>query len=175
MVSRALSGGAALNAKLSQLAEKISTASSVKVGFLENSQYPDGTPVAMIAAIQNFGAPSRGIPPRPFFTNMIIAHSDEWGDDIGELLVRTDFDAAKALTLEGQHIEGQLRESILDGDYTANSPVTNLLKDRFPLGGQTFDDVLQARKDVAEGITAPAGKPLEQSKIMLNSISSEVS
>ena len=175
MVTRALKGGAALKAKLTQLAEKVTTASQVKVGFLEGATYPDGTPVAMIAAIQQFGAPAVGIPPRPFFTNMINRHSGEWGDDIAELLRRTDYDARLTLELEGEHIEGQLRVEIDDTNSPPNSPVTNLLKQRFPMGGQTFADVLQARADVDAGVTAPAGKPLVWSGVMLKAVDSEVS
>lgn len=174
MVTRVLSGGDKLEAHLAKLAKKVTSGASVRVGFLEGATYPDGTPVAAIAAIQNFGAPRVGIPPRPFFSNMIAEHGGEWGDDIAELLRRTGFDARAALELEGEHIEGQLRDAIIDGDFQPNSPVTNLLKYRFPTGGQTFEDVLQARSDVDAGVTAPAGKPLEQSRFMLGSIDSEV-
>ena len=36
-----------------------------EVGYLPGATYPDGTPVAYIAAIQEYGSPSNGIPPRP--------------------------------------------------------------------------------------------------------------
>lgn len=169
-----MTGGAALEAKLAELSKKVSNASTVEVGFLEDATYPDGTPVALVAAANNFGAPSRGIPPRPFFTNMIKQHGGEWGDQVGELLARTGFDAQASLDLMGEHIEGQLRDSIIATSEPANSPVTNLLKQRFPMGGQTFADVLQARSDVANGATAPAGKPLVHSGFMLGSVSREV-
>ena len=57
MTSKVLSGGDALEAKLKQLAEKITKASTLEVGFKEGAVYPDskGTPVAMVAAIQEFG------------------------------------------------------------------------------------------------------------------------
>lgn len=35
-----------------------------KVGWFESAHYPDGTPVAYVAAIQEFGVPEKNIPPR---------------------------------------------------------------------------------------------------------------
>ena len=170
----AVRGGAKFDTAISALGAKLGSARKVKVGFLAGATYPDGTPVAMIAAVQNFGAPSRGIPPRPFFTNMIKEHGGEWGKDTAELLDRTGGDAKETLTLMGEHIEGQLRQSIVDTNTPPDSPVTDLLKQRFPMGGQTFADVLQARADVKAGVTAPVSKPLVQSGHLLGSVDSEV-
>ena len=38
--------------------------SEAKVGWFENAKYSDGTPVAYIASIQEFGYPEGNIPPR---------------------------------------------------------------------------------------------------------------
>lgn len=71
-----------------------------KTGFFETSKYDDGTPVAFVAAVQEFGAvinvedaaaafqggSSGGsivIPPRPFFRPTIANKSAEWGALIG--------------------------------------------------------------------------------------------
>jgi phage gpG-like protein len=167
-------GGAKLEARLRELAQNVSKATEVRVGFLEGATEENGTPVAMIAAIQNFGAPKVGIPARPFFTNMVKDNADAWGDQVGVLLNENGFDARTVLTLMGEEIKGELREAIINMNEPPNSPVTNLLKQRFPMGGQTFADVLQARADVRAGVVAPAGKPLVQSGKMLDSIGSEV-
>ena len=66
-----LKGGNKLVEKLEAFSRSIRTANRVRIGFLSNATYPNGTPVALIALIQDSGAPSRGIPPRPFFRNMI--------------------------------------------------------------------------------------------------------
>ena len=73
-----MQGGKDLEAKLRALAQKVASPATLRVGFLEGATYPDGKPVAMIAAIQDFGAPRAGIPPRPFFRNMIAAKKGEW-------------------------------------------------------------------------------------------------
>jgi hypothetical protein len=170
-----VSGGAAADKYLADLARKLGKGKTLKVGFLAGATYPDGTPVAMVAAIDNFGAPSKGIPPRPFFTNMVRDESPEWGPALGTLITQNDGDTDKALDTLGLGIVGQLQQAIVDMNEPANSPVTNLLKQRFPTGGQTFADVLQARRDVAAGAEAPAGKPLVWSGHMLNSAAHEVS
>ena len=78
-----LTGGGKLEGWLAGMARKLSRADTVRVGFLEGSTYPDGTPTALVAAVQNFGAPARGIPPRPFFSNMITKYGPGWGDQLG--------------------------------------------------------------------------------------------
>lgn len=144
-----ITGGAKLRAKLAELSKRVSRGSALKVGFLEGATYPDGTSVAMVAAVQNFGAPSRGIPPRPFFSNMVRDKQAEWGPALGRILERTDFDGERALALMGEGIAGQLRQSILD----TNSP---------PLAESTV-----ARKGF--------DKPLIDTSVMINSIDYEVS
>jgi hypothetical protein len=54
------------------------------------------------------------IPARPFFRNMIAQCSSEWGEKLGGLMTQKKYDAAKALALMGQAIEGQLRDSITE-------------------------------------------------------------
>ena len=117
-------GGGKLELALSRIARQLSNASTLRVGFLENSSYPDGKPVAMIAAVNEFGAPSRGVPPRPFFRNMIAAKSEEWPDGIAAALKANDLDAGKALDLTGHAIKGQLQESIVDFDSVPLKPAT---------------------------------------------------
>lgn len=51
-----------------------------KVGWLESATYPDGTPVAYVATIHEFGAPSQGIPPRPFMRPAVQDHGQQWLD-----------------------------------------------------------------------------------------------
>jgi hypothetical protein len=119
-----LKGGDKLEVALRAIAQKVSKPGTLRVGFLENATYPDGKPVAMIAAIQEFGAPEVNIPPRPFFRNMIAAKSDEWAPAIGHLLPQNDYDAPKVLALAGEAIKGQVQQSIRDTNSPPLSPVT---------------------------------------------------
>jgi hypothetical protein len=108
-----LSGGDKLKAALDEIARELDKGHTLRVGFLGNASYPDGTSVALVAAINEFGAPSRGQPPRPFFRRMIAAHSDEWPNAIAANLKATGYDVQATLQRIGAGIAGQLRDSIV--------------------------------------------------------------
>lgn len=122
---------------------------TVKVGFFADATYPDGTSVPMVAAINEFGAPSRGQPPRPFFRRMIAAESSGWPEAMQKNLEATNYDVSAALDRVGAGIAGQLQLSIRD-----------LVEP--PLKQSTIN---------AKGF----GKPLIDSAVLVNSCSWQVS
>jgi hypothetical protein len=132
MATRVLQGGDKLRRFLSEFSRATGRGGTLKVGFLEGAKYPDGTPVAMVAAIHNFGAPSRGIPPRPFFTNMITQHSAEWPDDIKSQLFNVvgrnyhiqRSDIVTVMNRMGALIKGQIQQSIRDTNAPPLAPAT---------------------------------------------------
>lgn len=78
----------------------------IRVGFFPEAQYPDGTPVAYVAAIHEFGAPQRSIPARPFMRPTAEQKKSEWGRQIagavrgaidGKVDVAQAFDAIGAM------------------------------------------------------------------------------
>lgn len=144
-----IKGGDKLAKKLAEIATQLKKPGTLRVGFLDGATYPDGTPVAEIAAIHNFGAPRAGIPRRPFFTNMVKKESPEWPKTMGVILKQTNYDTQRTLELMGEGIKGQLQQSIHD----TNTP---------PLAESTV-----ARKGFA--------KPLIDKSIMINSADYEVS
>ena len=95
----------------------------VEVGFFEGIKYPNGLSVAENAIIQNYGSPSRGIPPRPFFDDCLKKNESKWGKKYSELIVN-GMDSEQALNIIGELIKNDLRASILDGDWTPNAPST---------------------------------------------------
>ncbi len=109
-----VNGGDQVKQKLDDLTRSIKNATTLKVGFPEGATYPDGASLPMVAAINEFGAPSRGQPPRPFFRRMIKQHQGEWPAAIANLLKSNDYDAKKTLDQTGEAIVGQLRQSIVD-------------------------------------------------------------
>lgn len=117
-------GGEKLQRRLAEMAAKLDRPATVRVGFLEGATYPDGTPVAMVASIQEFGAPSVNIPPRPFFRGMIAAKRDEWGPAVALQLKKANYDAAVALGRVGEGIKGQLQQAIVDFSGVPLAPAT---------------------------------------------------
>lgn len=177
MATVELKGGAKLKKALKEISKKLSNASTLRVGFLENSDYPDGTPVAMVAAIQNFGAPKVGIPPRPFFSNMIKAKSPQWPEAIAKALPRTGYDAKQTLEIIGEGIVGDLKESINETFDPPLSPVTVMLRGMKSKGVKiTGRTVGEAAERVREGKTnyGASTKPLIDSGHLLNSVQKEV-
>lgn len=116
--------GSKLIAHLERITTRMGRPRKVRVGFLEGATYPNGTPVAMVAAIQDMGAPARNIPPRPFFRNMVAEKSGEWPGALRQALKAADYDSEQALGQVGEGIAGQLRQSIADFDGVPLSPKT---------------------------------------------------
>lgn len=148
MARTVLKGGAALRQKLDQIAMRLDTAGTVRIGFLEGATYSSGESVALVAAINEFGAPSRGQPPRPYFRRMIAKNESSWGRLVEQSVKLSDYNTANALGLVGMEIKGELQQSIVD------------LRDP-PLAKSTIQ-----RKG--------SDKPLIDQGVMLNSVDFEV-
>lgn len=172
-------GGLKLKEALSAIRKRVEEGRSVSVGFMSNAKYPDGTPVAMVAAIHNYGAPGAGIPARPFFSNMVADESPNWGPQLGKLLKTGGFDAVTALSQMGELIAGELRQSIIYGDWQPLSETTLMLRTMRSKGATvTGRTVGQATKAVAMGMpndrSETGAKPLVDTGHMLNSITYRV-
>ena len=106
---------------------------TIKVGFFATARYEDGTPVAAVAAINEFGAPSKGIPERPFFRRA-IKQMDSDGSlrrivGAGIDPERMELDGVVAGQI-GAHAAAQVRESITELRDPANAPATAARKRR---------------------------------------------
>lgn len=51
-----------------------------KTGYFETAKYPDGTPVALIAAVHEFGFPEGGVPARPTMRPTALALGQPGGE-----------------------------------------------------------------------------------------------
>lgn len=127
----------------------------VTAGFLDTAKYSDGTPVASVAAQNEFGNPAKNVPSRPFFRNAVKANEQKWGTAAGRLIesaIEGKIPKEQALDQLGQLIKGDIQESILDGDFES-------LK-------QSTLDARQSRKRTA-GV---ANKPLIDTGHMMRSV-----
>lgn len=137
-----------LNNVASQLDSK-----QLKVGFIDGATYPDGTPVAMVAATNEYGRPENNQPPRPFFRNAIAEHESEWTDAIARG-IRAGYPVDQVLEVVGAQIQGDVQESIAQ----LMTP---------PLAAST----IAARKSKGNNST----KPLVDTKVMIGDVNYEVS
>ena len=101
---------------------------NVEVGFFESARYPNGTPVAAVAAWNEFGTKRDGeqhVPERPFFRQAIAEMKDglvnilKAGIDPKEGVV--DRQLANRL---GAYAQGQVQKSITKLDAPPNAPAT---------------------------------------------------
>ncbi|MFM0141738.1 hypothetical protein [Paraburkholderia sp. RL18-085-BIA-A] len=174
-----MKGGEKLKAKLEEIARMAGKADKVNVGFLENSTYPDGTSVPMVAAIQEYGAPNASIPARPFFRGMIAARKGEWGPQLGKIIKAADYDSDVALGRMGENIKGQLQESIIATSDPALSPITVMLRgmrshdQALVVTGKTVGEAAQRVANDEDNYGAST-KPLIDSGHLLNSVDYEV-
>jgi hypothetical protein len=171
-------GGERIIQKLKELTERLTSAKTVRIGFLSGAKYPSGLPVAFVASVQEWGAPKVGIPPRPFFRTMIAKHKDEWPEAVADLLKENDYDAQRTLELTGEAIAGQLRQSIIDTNSPPLSPTTLMLRKMFGNHPEKIRgrDVVEARHRVAAGesYAGVSTKPLVLTGHLLSSVDFEV-
>ena len=106
-------GGVKVGPALQAIADRLTNAARVEVGFPEGSTYPDGTSLPMVAAINEFGRPSVGQPPRSFMRATVAKHSGEWAPAAATVLKATNYDAHKTLEQIGQAIQGQVINEIV--------------------------------------------------------------
>lgn len=138
---------------LEKLADQIKK-SKLEVGFFESAKYPDGTPVAYVAAIQEFGNPAGNNPSRPFFRNAISQHGGwkELASKAMTAVVDGRIELNQSLNQMGLKMSADVKDSITDGSY-------EVLK-------QSTLDARQSRKRT-EGV---ASKPLIDTGQMLQSV-----
>lgn len=173
-------GGEALKAKMRELSRGMKKAALLRTGYLESARYPNGTSVGMVAAIQDGGAPGRGITPRPFFRNMVKNGEKTWGDDVEALLKANNYDARKTLEQLGLIIEGELKQSVVDTYSPALSPITLMLRKMrkedpsLVVTGATVGEAAR-RVRAGESYGGVSTKPLvDQHNMLLNAMASEV-
>ncbi len=183
MASKILELSDSLKAKLAEIAKGLESGKTLRVGFLEGSTETKGgevVSVPMIAAIQNFGAPRVGIPPRPFFNNFLRDYEGTWGNAIALNLKKYNYDAGLALRTVGEGMRVQLQQSITDTNTPALSPVTLMLRKMRSEGGPNFIvnrtvvNEARAKVDAGESYAGVSTKPLIDSGQMQQAVDFEV-
>lgn len=171
-----------LRAKLVNLAS-----AELQVGWFEGTQYNDGTPVAGVAAVQEFGSASRAIPPRPFFRPTIAEQQGEWTKKTESILSRYiggSLTSEQSLNVIGAMVVGDVQDKISTINSPKLSPVTIALRrlrdDGVQISGSLVGQVAQA---IADGKTAkgelgdqtyPNVKPLNDTGYMLATLTYNV-
>lgn len=94
---------------------------SVRVGVLEDATYPDGTSVAQVAFWNEYG--TARTPSRPFFRAVVSDQKKNWVLSVKNLMAMHN-DPQKVMGLIGEHMKGQIVQSIMTWTDPPNAPYT---------------------------------------------------
>lgn len=103
----------------------------VNVGVPEGKREEDGTPVAMIAAVHEFGSPSQGIPERPFLRVAVQRNRQKYVrlNRINLVkMLRGQATAEQALGQLGEMAKGDVQTEIRSGVFTPLKEATKKRK-----------------------------------------------
>ena len=107
-------GGESLMEKLRSLTAKVTEVDQVRIGFFGDAKYPNGTLVANVAAMNEYGTSK--MPARPFFRNMIAEKSPGWAASLGHIAANNRLHMASTMWQMGEGIAGQLQDAIVAFD-----------------------------------------------------------
>lgn len=86
-----------------------------KVGWFETDKYPNGVPVAYVAAIHEFGVPSKNIPSRSFMRTTCAEKKTEWKaitTHEAKRILKGETTIADTMELIGLKAAGDIRKKI---------------------------------------------------------------
>lgn len=174
----------AMRKMLEQLAHK-----EVRVGFFEHSKYPDGTPIAYVAAIQELGYGP--IPPRPFMRPAEQQNKGKWIANIAKA-TKAALDGSvtidHALEQVGMAAAADVKKAIKAVTAPPLSPLTLLLRKHKksdgaePIGGKlvgayakqsSFTGPMPKQKK-ADTLAGVSTKPLVDTGQMIQAVTSVV-
>lgn len=158
-----------LISKLKELDDK-----ALKIGWFKTAKYESGTPVAYVAAIQEFGSAKNSIPPRPFMRPTYIAKKKDWLDVAARgarAMLRGSETAESVLDKIGFQAEGDIAKTISEVTAPPLSNITLQLR-RWRMDGRviTGKTVGEAAREVAKpGWKKPnvSDKPLVDTGVLL--------
>lgn len=116
----------------------------VTVGFFETATYEDGTPIAGVAAVNEYGSENMGIPARPFFRPATQDNEQKHA----ELLAQATRDAfsggdlSQGLEVLGQVVVGDIKDAIVAVTEPALKDSTIAARARRHSEGKASDEPL---------------------------------
>jgi len=149
-----------------------------KVGWLSDGlTYPDGTPTAYVAAIQEYGSPANSIPARPFMRPTATEQETKWADIAAKGAVRviegksTGF---KVLDTIAQVAEADVVDKIESITQPPLSPITlgarKYRKEGKKVTGATIGEIAGLLKEGKLDISGVSTKPLDETHHLINAI-----
>jgi hypothetical protein len=114
---------------------------SANVGYFESARYPDGTSIAYIAAIQEYGAASQGIPPRATMRPTMDQQGPRWKKIFGQGMTRVmrgQIFAREVFDAVGLAAAGDVRKAISEFSDPPLKKATLQARQRRARGGKSY-------------------------------------
>lgn len=145
---------------LKQLIKNLDDANktSIEVGWFEANKYPNGEPVAGVAAVHEHGSPKQNIPPRPFMEPAKEKDGDKWLDTYGALFEKATISGSSlddVYELVGSMIVIDIKQSIAAVNSPPLKPATIAQRAR---DGYNTTDILQASNQMIRTVTKVVNK-----------------
>lgn len=102
-----------------------------KVGWFESEKYENGTPVAYVAAIQEFGSPQNSIPPRSFMRSTALEEKKKWAktaEDGSKQIIKGSLDGKMVMTGIALQAKGDIQSKIASIQSPGLSDITLALR-----------------------------------------------
>ncbi|NTJ46907.1 hypothetical protein G6K93_07760 [Agrobacterium rhizogenes] len=155
---------------------------TAQAGFFPEAAYPDGTPVAYVAAIQEYGVPKVKIPPRHPMRSAVEQYSSHWRDELARgvhAVIQGNITSDAVLNQVGGAMASDIQASIAEVTAPPLSPITVMLRGMrrndpgLIVSGRTVGEAAQR---VADGETnyGASDKPLIDSGLLLASVTHKV-
>lgn len=149
-----------------------------KVGWFETAIYPDGRPVAAVAAGNELGIASRSIPPRPFFRPTIADKQPAAWPAIAATLSKRvlagQMTAHDAIDTFGKFVEGDIALKIRSITSPPLSPITLGARKYREQGkkvtGATIGEIARKLKEGKLDVSGVSNKPLVDSALMIDTL-----
>lgn len=152
-----------------------------KVGWFESAKYEDGTPVAYVATIQEFGAPERSIPARPFMRPTQAEKSNEWRETAAALakkMVVGVIEAADVMEMLTMKAESDVSKTIASIDSPPLSKITlgarKYRQDGKKVTGATIGEIARKIKEGTLDVSGVSTKPLNDTGYMISTLTHTV-
>lgn len=98
----------------------------VNVGWFTDQKYNSNTSIAQVARWNEYGTKA-GIPERPFMRKTIANKYKLWDNDLKTMVQRAlddGKDVDKALKVFGEEVKSDIQDTIINGSFVKNSPIT---------------------------------------------------
>jgi hypothetical protein len=149
----------------------------VKIGWFESSKYPDGRPVAAVAAGNEFGIAARSIPPRPFMRPTAVDKQGEIEAAAALLstrVVKGQMTPFQAMDTLGGIIEGLVAQKIAEIQTPPLSQITLgarlYRKQGKKVTGKTIGEIAKKLAAGKLDVSGVSTKPLVDSALMVDTL-----